>query len=88
MLQDKIVLKTPERCAGATNFQNWMTVLFLVFTYLGLTEVYEKTELMIFKPKLHEVLKKMRKNENDGLQQDGRRINRELLDVRNSLNKD
>ena len=33
-----------------------MTFFTLVFAYLGITEVYDQTELMIFKPKVYERL--------------------------------
>lgn len=56
ILQDKIVKLTPPDAESATKLQSWMTFFTLLFTFMGVTEVYDRTELMIFKPKIYEKL--------------------------------
>ena len=55
VLQDRIVKLGPSE-SSAMELQSWMTFFTLTFAYLGLTEVYDETELMIFKPKVYEKL--------------------------------
>ena len=52
VLQDRIV-KLGPRISSAMDLQSWMTFFTLVFAFMGITEVYDETELMIFKPKLY-----------------------------------
>lgn len=47
-------MKLGPQSSKAIELQSWMTLFTLVFAYLGITEVYDKTELLIFKPKLYE----------------------------------
>ena len=50
ILQDQIGKLSPDKSA-ATELQSWMTFFTLVFLFFGITEVYDETELMLFKPK-------------------------------------
>ena len=47
--------KGPQK-SSAMDLQSWMTFFTLVFAFMGITEVYDETEVMIFKPKLYEKL--------------------------------
>ena len=52
ILQDRIVKLGPAE-SDAINLQSWMTFFTLFFAFMGITEVYDETELMIFKPKVY-----------------------------------
>ena len=66
-----------------------MTFFFLLFTYLALTEVYDDTELMIFKPRFHALIMTIRRRQNYQDPHD-RRSNPESSQVirRSSANKE
>ena len=34
-------------------FQSWMTFFTLLFLYLGVTEIYDESGLMVFRPKFY-----------------------------------
>ena len=55
VLQDQIVKLGPQK-SSAMDLQSWMTFFTLIFAFMGITEVYDETEVMIFKPKLYEKL--------------------------------
>ncbi len=53
-LQDKIGKVSPIEVEGAVLLQGWMTFLTFVFLYLGVTEVYDDSALMLFRPDFYE----------------------------------
>ncbi len=53
-LQDKIGKASPLEVEGAVFLQGWMTLFTFVFLYLGVTEVYDDSALMILKPDFYE----------------------------------
>ena len=55
VLQDQIVKLGPRK-SSAMDLQSWMTFFTLIFAFMGITEVYDETEVMIFKPRLYEKL--------------------------------
>ena len=52
ILQDLIVKRLPRETSTRT-LQSWMTFFTLAFLYIGITEVYDETCLMLFRPKQH-----------------------------------
>ena len=52
ILQDLIVKRLPRETSTRT-LQSWMTFFTLAFLYLGVTEVYDETGKMLFRPKLY-----------------------------------
>ena len=49
ILQQQIVILCPDD-SGSTRLQSWMTGLTLFFLFFEITELYDDTEMMIFKP--------------------------------------
>ena len=52
ILQDLIVKRLPRETSTRT-LQSWMTFFTLAFLYIGITEVYDETCMMLFRPKQH-----------------------------------
>jgi hypothetical protein len=59
ILQDLIVKRMPKD-SSTRILQSWMTFFTLVFLYLGITEVYDETGLMLFRPKKYAELLQLR----------------------------
>ena len=52
VLQDQIVTRMPKDTSSHL-FQSWMTFFALVFLYLGVTEIYDESGLMLLRPKFY-----------------------------------
>ena len=81
ILQDCIAKEMPSQ-SEVTQLQSWMTFFTLVFSYLGMTEVFDDSMLLIFKPKLFE-LKLENARRQRAAQENGHQVN-----LRHAYNND